>query len=310
MKKLFLFISLLLNQIIFAQSKIDSLENFKEIQEFVKTIRPDFKFVDLKNISSKSLDKLLNKENYAMHIIEQYEIDSNYYIRDFNNDGYKDLLIYGYEQGLNVMVIMNNAGIFKSYNLYQNDLRVESIFPKIKTNDNLITLYEIETIAHEQMTQQQKPVKHILTYRDSDFVEYNPNPKDYKIDSIIISMECPWWQPYRYYFKMDNASISGWTNVHTKHIQLTNTDRKQWAMIKSILNYAEFPKIHLPTYMIMDNITYKTTIFYNKGLSYTIIDNNGLANRSLQLVYKEIMPLKNKMDKILKKNKSRLPELK
>lgn len=206
---------------------------------------------------------------------------------------------------------MNYGDSYLIHNLYLNDFRTESIFPKIETKDNLITLYEIETIAHNRMINQEIPIKHLLTFQEGDFVEYNPNPKEYAIDSIIISMSCPWWGNSKYSFRIDDKIALGWVNNNNEKISLSRFSAQQWTKIKKRLNYADFPTIDLPKYGIMDNITYKTTIYYNNGLSHTIMDNHGYANRSLSLIYKEIMPLKGKMDEILnEKYKPRLPGLK
>lgn len=310
--RLFIFILIIFyHNLLLAQDKIAAFKNFNEVKEFVKTMRPKFSFIDLKSISSKKLDKLLDKENFANQLVREYQIDSNYYIRDFNNDGYKDLLIYGYEQGLNVMVIMNYGDRYKSYNLYLNEFGAESIFPKIENNNNLITLYEIETSAHDRMTNQEKPIKHVLTYRDSAFVEYNPNPKEYAIDSLIVSISCPWWHHYKHSFHIQNTNnYVQIRNEKTKY-QLNPLEERQWQKIKNILNYADFPSIDLPKYYIEDNISYRITVYYNDGLVKTIRDDIGHTNKSLALIYKEITPLIKEFEGIVReRSKPRLPGLK
>ncbi|WP_159636859.1 hypothetical protein [Sphingobacterium composti Ten et al. 2007 non Yoo et al. 2007] len=312
MKYILLVILLYLAQGLSAQNKIDNLKSFEEIQDFVKTIRPAFKFANLNTMDFTSLDKLLGLPNAANNIIKEYQIDSNYYIRDFNNDGHKDLLIYGFEKHLTVFVILYENSAYKSYNLFYNELGENSIFPKVAPNQNLIQLFEIETIGHERMSNQGKPVKHVLTFHENEFVEYNSNPKDYTIDSIIVSMSCPWWRPYQYNFRINEHNTIGWEGNKSDEIHLLpHLDNLKWALIKKRLNYADFPSIKLPKYMISDNITYKITVFYDNGLIHSINNNHGYVNRSLNLIYKEIMSLKGILDEILKeKNKPKLPGLK
>lgn len=311
MRYIIIILSMIYQISLFAQNKIDHLQTFEEVKEFVKTTRPAFNFIDLNNINSKKLDKILGKENFTTDFIKTYNIDSNYYIRDFNNDGYLDLLIYGYEKYLSVFVIMYKNETYKSYNLYYNEIGNDSVFPKIEKNENLIQLHEIETVTHNRMTEQEKPIKHILAFHEDAFVEFNPNPKEHAIDSIAISMSSPWWHNYKYTFHIgQNHCFGTLKNTNIKH-HLTAMNNQQWIKIKDILNYADFTSIDLPKYHIMDNITYSMTIFYNNGLSKKLNDNNGFANRSLTLIYKNLIPLKKELDEILKeKNKPRLPGLK
>lgn len=53
--KLLLFILIIFyHNSLFAQDRVSELKNFIEVKEFVKTIRPEFSFIDLENVSSQS----------------------------------------------------------------------------------------------------------------------------------------------------------------------------------------------------------------------------------------------------------------
>ena len=155
-------------------SRIDSLKSINEVEDFI--LKTDtslsryhlIKIKDLKNDGKK----------YA-RIADSLNVIDEYYNADFDNNGYKDLLVitehrdYG---GMYCYIFLEfDKDSIKSVWL---DDRHFFIIPKIVHKGNRDFL-EIHSYGF-----QVNGIKDLLEFKHGGFVEYNPKPSKYNIEKI------------------------------------------------------------------------------------------------------------------------------
>lgn len=168
-------------------NRIDSLKTDDDVVAFLKSINPDFRSDKYKQIELHNTEQV-RKDLDCDGMASQWQIQ-NWEKADFNGDGRTDLLIllYWYDYGV-YSVIDNGDGTFKfltlSYNIYEKC----ELAKALSLNDQHLLLYyqKVQKQVQVKNTRGFKSVPEIdtLIYKYGGFVEWNPHPSSYAIDSI------------------------------------------------------------------------------------------------------------------------------
>jgi Domain of unknown function (DUF6438) len=179
-------------------TKIDSLTTNAEIEKYIgdsdSTYRK-FTLMKVQDIMCSSCDTLLDKLADSLHI------DFSWQRADLDNNGYTDLLATGanktyggwnynpkmeveFSKEFNAFVIMNfGKGKTKLYDL--TDERYLSLAARIEYDSMrpFVAVYTPKVISVVELHSREE-TKSKLTFKFDDFIEYNPAPKEYRIEKI------------------------------------------------------------------------------------------------------------------------------
>lgn len=304
MKKIFLLIILsTLTYIAFGQkfpSKIDSLASNAEVEKLIQTFDTDYQKFALQPITAfKSWHP---RNEFCSKIADSLNITKSYYKADFDNNGYTDLLATGDYYGFVIFVVMNYGHDSLKLNRLTRRSFQECTFPKI-INDTIIRYYYMPEPAWKEKEQSITLQFINLIFKYGDFIEYNPQPKNYSIEKIEYqTTECFGTCPKFFLsIKKDKSAIfkAELYNRETRNSKETNGTFKatirdsSFFEIINLLNYINFPNLK-NNYSVnwTDDQTCTLTITYNDGQVKTITDYGLIGTYGLDRLYRLFFDLR------------------
>ena len=256
-------------------------------------------------------------------------ITKSYYKKDFDNNGYTDLLIIGDNKGCYGGGMEPNSSRFCDFSVYTlmnfgNDsiipidlmvraMRHISIVPKIAYIDNhpIIEIHkpgEYHWIEKRKITENSKIQ---LTYKFNSFIEYNENPKEYHIEKIEFETEnsfgeCPFFK-----LTINNNKSATFEAISGNSLCLntieyyndsipkvkrtfkTNLINENYSQLINILNYMDFPNMENRYAMnSMHTGDCKLKITYDNEKVKTIEDYGMFGTYALNKIYEILFDLR------------------
>lgn len=263
-----------------------------------------------------SCDTLLDKLADRLHINyswQKADIDNNGYTdllatgtnKTYGNWNYDPLMEVEYSKDFNAFVLMNfGYGKTKLYDL--TDGRYLSLAPRIEYDSlqPFVTVYTPKIISVVEWHRREE-TKSKLTFKYGNFIEYNPEPKEYDIEKIeYLTMGCMGMCPV---FSIDinkdgNAAFVARDYNYTLPWQKgellngtykTTIKDEDFKELINILDYTDFPKLkneyHVP-WTCDDTGVIKIT--YNGGKTKTIVDYGAKGIYGLRIIHKMLSDLR------------------
>lgn len=251
-------------------SKVDELNTNDAVEEFIQTADTNFRqfylrpFKDLDMYGNGECDS--KRDSIFNILVNKYKIDKNFCKTDFDKNGYTDLLVMGRWEypvsgSLNQKKYIENFYVIMNFG--HNPAKVlnvgrGSILPilrKIKGDDFLDLHRQVQDydysgsskkVAHDSTT--------VLKWTSIGFAEYNPAPKDYKIETIQFNSgpcygQCPVYEFtiyknglaifYADYYNFPNEYYTCKRNT----VYSSNIKHKDINNLFYHLNYLDFPTL-------------------------------------------------------------------
>jgi len=283
------------------KSKIDSLINEKEVENFVRSIDYYNYNFDYENFIISNIQKVKTKYNekyfLCKKIADSLNVTKSFYKADFDKNGLTDILVIGSNYYFSTFVIMDFGNDnLKIYRLTRK-IFPEFAVPEIikKDNKTLINYYYIEHQNWREKIKKEDIIKKTLIYKFGDFIEYNGNPKDYNIEKIEFQTSMCFGKCPVFNIKIDNNKNATFIaqiynkNRKEKEIQgefKTIIKEEDYNLIVDLLNYIDFPNLK-DDYAVgwTDDQTSFLTITYNNGKVKEIRDYGLIGTFGLDKLY-------------------------
>ncbi len=288
---------------IFAQriiSKIDSFNNEKDVENLIHKLDEDYKEFKIKKIRDFREEHGENK--FCKQIADSLKIDNSFYMADFDNNGYTDLLVIGDYYDFKIFVLMNYPNDSLKINRLTRRSFQNCTFPKI-ANDSIINYYYFSE-PHIFSEEKSKLVKKDLIFKFGDFIEYNSKPNSYNIEKIEFQTTmcygtCPQFfisidKNKNGVFKAEYYNIDknkGKGEVKGKFKTIINSN--DYDTIISLMNYIDFPNLE-NNYSVnwTDDQTSTLKITYNNGKVKEISDYGMIGTYGLDRIYSLLFDLR------------------
>lgn len=258
----------------FTLTKIDSLNSLTDVENFIKLY-----------------DTSLTKQNYRLEMLkDSTQLIQPYCKGDFDNNGYTDLFVAGkYYYGRMYAYAFMNYGN-DSINYFRLDESGIDVIPKVirKNNQDFLVIkrgaksdFSIDT----------------LIYKYDNFINYNRNPKKYKIEKIAFNGFDIRGEYDIIIDKNRDTSFKLSKGIYDT-LYYYKADRKilpkEYNELIELLNYMDFPSLD-KTYheRSSTHIICELTITYNNGKTKFILDFGMENNYSLKALYSKMEDLKN-----------------
>lgn len=285
-------------------TKIDSVFTNEEVADLIKSYD-----TYLKNLKVGRLDSL--KPNWCKFIFDSVSIEKAFYKADFDNNGYTDLLVSGRNNRLIMLGIMSfGQNDFKTYN-FLNQATQTCVIPKVRTENgkDLIDLYANRGTwnYHAKGNRSKMEIK-TLTYRFNNFIEYNPNPIDNKIEKIHFSASRCYGTCPRFDLTINGDTTANlnaikynkkWSKAPTemRGIFHTTLNTANFEYVMNVLNYLDFPNLEKGYRALgTDQSGVKLTITYDNGKVKTISDYGKKGTLGLRYLYGVLFDLRFNQD--------------
>ena len=290
-------------------SKVDWLNTNDEVEQFIHEADTNFRNFYLRPL--KDLDMYGDKDDgdsIFSSLVDKYKIDKNFYKTDIDNNGYTDMLVMGrWEYPLHGYA--NKKHISDSYIIMNYGhklvkfLRVsrQSSLPVLRKMNGKIFLdlhrpvkdYDYSgsgvKVARDSVT--------VLQWASIGFAEYNPAPKDYKIEIIQFKSgpcfgSCP---VYEFTIRNDGSALfyadqhnfpNEYYTCRENTVYSSSISHNDLSSMIYFLNYLDFPTLE-QRYSTSgsDMATVVLSITYDNGKVKTIGDYGCSGTYGLRTLY-------------------------
>ena len=230
-------------------------------------------------------DSMFSKENYRLEMIkDSTRLVQPFCIGDFDNNGYKDLFIVGrdkYDFKFSYALMSFGKDSIKIFNFHED----VDLVPKVirENNQDRLVVKRNSRFHYSNDT---------LIYKYGGFVNYNDNPKKYKIEKISFN-------GYDIRGKYDiiidqnlnaNFKLTKTLNSYKANRKLT---LKEYNELIELLNYTDFPSLKEDYFeRSSSHIMCDLTINYNNNKIKHIFDHGMENHFSLKALYSKLEDLK------------------
>ncbi|MCA0132019.1 DUF6438 domain-containing protein [Winogradskyella sp. D23] len=288
-------------------TKIDSISNLKELQDFVKTVDSsligficipphEYKKVELANSTLKQqLDSLIPKTDYIK--------------ADFDGNGLNDLVITGTSNfSFNALAILDQgANNYKVLSLVpSHSIEQFPIYTKLlqKNDLSLVEIYRKNSVFGGK-----EFIKSTMVFKSGSFIEYVERTADYQIEKIEFGTTgcfgtCPVFDLIL--FPREKSKF------HAKYYNFKNTPQnedKEEGVFETVLNPSDFEAIVKlmnevnikeleNSYKVgwTDDQTSVLKVYFSDG-SFKFIQDYGMRGTlGLQLLYEKLLALRFNQD--------------
>lgn len=270
-------------------NKINDLKNSKEVENFLKLINntyADFKVVEnLKEIPDKC------RRIYDSLQIRPYEK------ADFDNNGFKDLLVIGYYSRTPLVLCILDSGNnhFSIERIPSRDFIADWTFPKVIRNKAGVSIkyYTFKYTRYSKITEFDSTQ---LIYKFGGFIDKSSAPKDYHIEKIEYETtmcfgRCP---AFGLIISNDLTAAYNAMKYNNPNGRFTGViDKAQYKEITSLLNYIDFPSLK-DKYSVdwTDDQSCRLIITYDGGKVKTIGDYGLIGTYGLRRAYNLLFDLR------------------
>ncbi|MES2427135.1 MAG: hypothetical protein V4560_09180 [Bacteroidota bacterium] len=196
MKKLLLIFYLLLTTVSTFANKVDELKTDSDVVKFLKPLQESFNYIGAPSLKIYSTEDIVKKSN-CDSLVSTWHI-KNWQKVDLNNDHRTDLLaiVNWYYIFCNYIAIDKGDNTFQLIQLGQSATDGCQLINAINyNNQELIELHGSYPKSSRDFLKKNKwlPNTDTLVYKYGNFVEFNKEPSNYKIDSITFSSLWGWF---------------------------------------------------------------------------------------------------------------------
>ncbi len=293
-------------------NRIDSLSGDKEVEKFVKEVN--------KVLSSFEFDDINKAYHDSTVLIRAKQLNvENFIICDLTNDRYQDLLVYGKLHGKFQPIVIAfepKTGKYRYFLFRRNPFR-SLYLASIQTVDstNILMISEYFIGRYNDIPVMEMPdgtIKRLednrsdwkdfkLIYKFDNFIEYNPNPDFYPIESVTFKTSGCYGPCEIFKVKLNQFDTIAYFKISDhkgKEIKTINKKLEwyEFQEISNILNYIDFTNFE-PYYTMnwTDDQSISTEIVYQdeeKIKSKRTSDYAKLGTYGLMLIYKKIYEIR------------------
>ena len=285
-------------------SKIDSLNSKADVENLIRSFDKDYQRFSLKPITE--FKSRYGQDEFCKRIADSLNITKSYYKADFDNNGYTDLLAIGDYYDFKIFVVMNYGNNSLELNRLTRRSFQECTFPKL-INDTIIKYYYMSEPNWRAKDQTTSLKFSDLIFKYGDFIESNPQPKNYDIEKVEYQTTMCYGTCPQFFISIDKnkssifkAQTYNRETRSSKEIKGTFQTKLRDSSIfeiTNLLNYIDFPNLS-DNYAVgwTDDQTCTLTITYNNGQVKKIRDYGLIGTFGLDRLYQLLFKLRFNQD--------------
>ena len=273
----------------------DSLNTENQIEKVLDSLgKRDFKVMRIQDFKSRHPEEM----KFCKGNADSLEINQSFHKGDFDKNGYTDILAIGEYFGFSIVSIQSYPNDSLAVNHLSRRNFQFCVFPKLRKDGN-IDLFFDPFFMNEPIS------KVTLTHKFGDFIEYNPNPINKKIERIEYKTSscygrCPIFELslnkngeskfIAEAYNFDKNRIWDFSNEGEFKSQL---NEKNWNELTEILNYIDFENLS-EGYGVSWNHQQSCDlkVYYENGRTKEISDYGLLGTYGLTMLYDRLFEIR------------------